>query len=143
MLLALEVKASGAFDHEEAAVANKLLIMMTSGPESPHRLGTPFFQAMAAAALDYEVLIVSTMDATLLLKKGVAETLTVKEGAQKTVLDFIRESKAAGVGLYVCPASLSLHDLTMEDLIPEVDAAMGAARYSEVGLEDDCRVFCY
>jgi predicted peroxiredoxin len=45
--------------------------------------------------------------------------------------------------MYVCPASLSLHDLTMEDLIPEVDGAMGAARYSEVGLDDDCRVFCY
>ncbi len=124
-------------------MANKLLIMMTSGPDSPHRLGTPFFQAMAAAALDYEVLIVTTMDATLLFKKGVAEGLTVKEGANKSVLDFIREAKSAGVGLYVCPASLSLHDLSMDDLIPEVDAAMGAARYSEVGMDDDCRVFCY
>jgi predicted peroxiredoxin len=124
-------------------MANKLLIMMTSGPDSPHRLGTPFFQAMAAAALDYEVLIVTTMDATLLFKKGVAEGLTVKEGANKSVLDFIREAKSAGVSLYVCPASLSLHDLSMDDLIPEVDAAMGAARYSEVGMDDDCRVFCY
>ncbi|MGA2872945.1 MAG: DsrE family protein [Candidatus Dormibacteria bacterium] len=124
-------------------MANRLLIMMTSGPDSPHRLGTPFFQAMAAAALDHEVLIVTTMDATLLFKKGVAERLTVKEGADKTVLDFIREAKSAGVAMYVCPASLSLHDLTMEDLIPEVDGAMGAARYSEVGLDDDCRVFCY
>ena len=124
-------------------MANKLLIMMTSGPDSPHRLGTPFFQAMAAAALDYEVLVVTTMDATLLFKKGVAETLTVKEGANKTVLNFIQEAKSAGVGMYVCPASLSLHDLAMEDLIEEVDGAMGAARYSEVGLDDDCRVFCY
>ena len=124
-------------------MANRLLIMMTSGPDNPHRLGTPFFQAMAAAALDYEALIVTTMDATMLMKKGVAEQLCVKEGAGKTVLDFIRDSKAGGVKLYVCPASLSLHDLTMEDLIPEVDGAMGAAKYTEVGLDDDTRVFCY
>ncbi|HUZ00335.1 MAG TPA: DsrE family protein [Thermomicrobiaceae bacterium] len=124
-------------------MANRMLIMMTSGPESPHRLGTPFFQAMAACALDYEATIVTTMDGTLLMKKGVAEGLTVKEGAGKTVLDFIRDAKAGGAQIYVCPASLELHDMTMEDVIPEVDGAMGAARYSEVGLDDDCRVFCY
>lgn len=124
-------------------MANRMLIMMTSGPESPHRLGTPFFQAMAACALDYEALIVTTMDGTLLLKKGVADKLTVKEGAGKTVLDFIRDAKAGGAQIYVCPASLELHDITMDDLIPEVDGAMGAARYSEIGLDDDCRVFCY
>jgi predicted peroxiredoxin len=124
-------------------VANKILIMMTSGPDTPHRLGTPFFQAMAAAALDYEALIVTTMDATLLVRKGVAEHLNVKEGAGKTVLDFIRDAKAGGVKLYVCPASLNLHDMSMDDVIPEVDGAMGAAKYTEVGLDDDCRVFCY
>jgi uncharacterized protein len=125
------------------AMANKMLIMMTSGPDTPHRLGTPFFQAMAAAALDYEALIVTTMDATLLMKKGVAEHLCVKEGSNKSVLEFIREAKAGGVQLYVCPSSLSLHDMTMDDVIPEVDGAMGAAKYTEVGLDDDCRVFCY
>ena len=124
-------------------MANRLLIMMTSGPDTPHRLGTPFFQALAAAALDYEALIVTTMDATLLVKKGVAEHLSVKEGSGKSVLDFIRDAKTGGVKLYVCPASLSLHDMTMDDVIPEVDGAMGAAKYTEVGLEDDCRVFCY
>ncbi len=124
-------------------MANKMLIMMTSGPDTPHRLGTPFFQAMAACALDYEALIVTTMDATLLMKKGVADHLSVKDGAGKSVLDFIRDAKAGGVKLYVCPASLTLHDMTMEDVIPEVDGAMGAAKYTEVGLDDDCRVFCY
>ena len=124
-------------------MANKMLIMMTSGPDTPRRLGTPFFQATAAVALDYEALIVTTMDATALMKKGVAEKLTVKEGSTKTVLDFIRDAKAGGVKLYVCPASLDLNDMTMEDLIPEVDGAMGAARYTEVGLDDDCQVFCY
>ena len=124
-------------------MANKLLVMMTSGPDSPHRLGTPFFQAMAACALDYEATVVTTMDATLLMKKGVAENVCVKDGAGKTVLDFIRDAKAGGVKLYVCPASLTLHDMTMDDVIPEVDGAMGAARYTEVGLDDDCRVFCY
>ncbi|HUY62049.1 MAG TPA: DsrE family protein, partial [Candidatus Dormibacteraeota bacterium] len=100
-------------------------------------------QAMAATALDYEALIVTTMDGTLLMKQGVSDGLTVKEGAGKSVLQFIRDAKAGGVKIYVCPASLELHGMTMEDLIPEVDGAMGAARYSEIGLDDDCRVFCY
>jgi predicted peroxiredoxin len=124
-------------------VANKLLVMMTSGPDTPHRLGTPFMQAMAAAALDYEALIVTTGDGTLLMKKGVAEHIRIKDGAGKSVLDFIRDAKNGGVKLYICSASLSLHDMTMDDLIPEVDGAMGAAKYTEVGLDDDCRVFCY
>ncbi len=124
-------------------MANKMLIMMTSGPESPHRLGTPFFQAMAAMALDYEALIVTTMDGTLLMKRGIAETITIKDGANKSVLAFIQDAKASGVKIYVCPASLALHDMTMADVIPEVDGAMGAASYSEIGLDDDCRVFCY
>ena len=72
-----------------------------------------------------------------------AEHLNVKEDSGKSVLDFIRDAKAGGVKIYVCPASLNLHDMTMDDVIPEVDGAMGAAKYTEVGLDDDCRVFCY
>lgn len=124
-------------------MANRLLIMMTSGPDTPHRLGTPFFQAMAATTLDVEVTIVFTMDGSLLLKKGIAEKAVVKEGSAKSVYQFMKEAKDFGVKMFVCPSSLELHDLKMEDLIPECDGAMGASSYSAMGLEDDVAVFTY
>jgi hypothetical protein len=122
----------------------KMLIMMTSGPETPHRLGMPFFQAMAAMAIDAEeVVMVFTMDGTLLLKQGVAQSLYIKPGVDKSVHQFMQEAHDYGVKFYVCPSSLELHDLAMNDLIPECDGAMGAAAYSALGFEDDVLTLCY
>ena len=122
----------------------KMLIMMTSGPDTPTRLGTPFHQAMTAVALDAEeVTIVFTMEGTRLLKKGVAETVFAKEGSGHSVYDSITAAKECGVNMYVCPSSLELHGMKLEDCIEELDGAMGAAGYATMGLQDDVVVFCY
>lgn len=122
----------------------RLLIMMTSGPDTPHRLGMPFFQAMAAVALDTEeVTMVFTMDGTLLLKKGIAKDLHVKSGVAKNVYQFMQDAHEMGVKMYVCPSSLELHELGMGDLVPECDGAMGAAAYTSLGFEDDVLTLCY
>ena len=42
--------------------AEKLLIIMTSGPETPRRCATPFFLAQIAAAMEYEVTMLFTSD---------------------------------------------------------------------------------
>ena len=52
---------------------DKILIIMTSGPDTPRRCATPFFFATLAAVMDYEVTMFFTIDGTLLLKKGLAE----------------------------------------------------------------------
>lgn len=123
---------------------NKMLIMMTSGPDTPTRLGTPFHQAMTAVALDaQEVAIVFTMEGTRLLKKGVAEQIVTRAGADQSVYASIQAAKSCGVKLYVCPSSLTLHDMTLDDCIPELDGAMGAAGYASLGLQEDVVVFCY
>lgn len=117
--------------------------MMTSGPDTSNRLETPFNQAMTAVALDAEeVVIVFTMDGTRLLKKGVAEQVFTRDGGP-SVYEAIQNAKECDVKLYVCPSSLELHGLELEDCIPELDGAMGAAGYAAMGLQDDVVVFCY
>lgn len=48
-------------------------IIMTSGPDTPNRLASPFFLAATAAAAEMNVVIYFTGQGTLLLKKDEAE----------------------------------------------------------------------
>ncbi|MCK5092372.1 MAG: DsrE family protein [Gammaproteobacteria bacterium] len=123
---------------------SKMLIMITSGPDTPTRLGTPFHQAMTAIALDAEeVTLVFTMEGTRLLKKGVAAEVYTHEGADHSVHEAIQMAKECGVSFFVCPSSLEMHKLTLEDCIEELDGAMGAAGYAAMGMQDDVVVFTY
>lgn len=124
-------------------MAKKMLIMMTSGPDTPTRLETPFNQAMTAVALDAEeVVVLFTMEGTRLLKKGVAEKIFTRDGGP-SVYEAIQTAKECDVKFFVCPSSLELHNLELEDCIPELDGAMGAAGYAAMGMQDDVVVFCY
>jgi predicted peroxiredoxin len=107
---------------------DKILIIMTSGPDTPRRCATPFFFGTLAAAMDYEVTMFFTIDGTKLLQKGVAENVYPKEGG-KPVSDFIQDAIDAGVKFTACTASMELHDLTQEDLIDGVKMVGGAAMW--------------
>jgi uncharacterized protein len=107
---------------------DNVLIIMTSGPDTPRRCATPFFFASLAAAMDYEVSMFFTIDGTLLLKKGMAETIYPKAGG-KPVSDFLKEAMEAGVKFFACTASTELHDLKPEDLIDGVKMVGGAAMW--------------
>jgi predicted peroxiredoxin len=107
---------------------DKVLIIMTSGPDTPRRCATPFFFASLAVAMDYEVTMFFTIDGTLLLKRGLAETIYPKAGG-KAVGDFLREALDAGVKMLACTASTELHDLQPSDLIDEVKMVGGATMW--------------
>ena len=85
----------------------KVLIVMTSGPDTPRRCATPFFFASLAAAMEYEVTMFFTIDGTLLLKKGMAETVYPKAGG-KPVSDFLKDAMEAGVEV---PGLLGFHGI--------------------------------
>ena len=119
----------------------RVVIFMSSGPETPQRCATPFYMATVAAAMDHEAEMIFQIDGVLLLKKGVADDMAAKEGG-KSILDFIRDAKDADVEMRVCSAALALHDMTPEDLIEECDGVVGAAYMTEKGLEADM-VLCY
>ncbi len=105
---------------------DRILIMVTSGPDTPRRCATPFFMATLAAAMEYDVTMFFTIDGTLLLKKGLAETVFPKAGG-KSVASYLTEALEAGVKMTACTASTELHGLVPEDLIPEVKMVGGAS----------------
>jgi uncharacterized protein len=107
---------------------DKILIIMTSGPDTPRRCATPFFFATLAAAMEYDVTMFFTIDGTLLLKKGVAETVFPKAGG-KPVSDFITDAAEAGVKFTACTASTELHDIQITDLMDGVKMVGGAAMW--------------
>jgi predicted peroxiredoxin len=122
-------------------MASKLMIVMANtDPGRAAELGSPFFQATVAAAMDYHVELVFTGSAGQLAKKGVAEKLFVKEGARKSVYDFIRDAHEAGVHFKVCTPTLELWG---DDLIPEVTEIVGGAYIIEQAMDDEVVTFTY
>lgn len=107
---------------------DNVLIIMTSGPETPRRCATPFFFAHLGAAMEYEVTMFFTIDGILLLKQGVAEGVLPKEGG-KPVSDFMRDAQEAGVKFLACTAATELHDIDESDLIDGVQMVGGATMW--------------
>lgn len=106
---------------------NKVLIIMSTGPENATRCATPFFLATVAAASEKEVKMIFNITGGLLMKKGVAENLVVKEGG-KPIIEFIRQAKDLDVQMFVCSPSFDLVDgYTEKDVIEECDGVVGGA----------------
>ncbi|MFI4986046.1 MAG: DsrE/DsrF/DrsH-like family protein [Alphaproteobacteria bacterium] len=125
-------------------MAHKLLIVLVNtDPRNAEELGSPFFQAAVAAAMDFEVEVICTATAGRLMKRGVAERLTVKAGAAKTVYDFIKDAHAAGAKFLACSGNLELFDMTEADLIPECSGLVGSAYLIDKVMSDDYRVLTY
>lgn len=114
---------------------DKVMIIMTSGPETPRRCATPFFFASLAAAMDYDVTMFFTIDGILLVKKGMAETVYPKQGG-KAVSEFLNEALENGVKFAACSAALELHDLQPSDLIDGVKMVGGASMWQ---IAEDCK----
>lgn len=114
---------------------DKVMIIMTSGPDTPHRCATPFFFASLAVAMENEVTMFFTIDGSQLLKKGVAETVYPKEGG-KPVSGFLQDAMDAGVEFLACTASMELHDLKPEELIDGVRLVGGATMWQ---IAEECK----
>ena len=107
---------------------DKVLIIMTSGPDTPRRCATPFFFAQLGAVMEYEVTMFFTIDGVLLLKKGVADEVYPKAGG-KSAGEFLRDAMEAGVRFTACTAATELHDLQVSDLIDGVEMVGGATMW--------------
>lgn len=120
-------------DAEEQTV----VMVMTSGPSTPHRCATPFYLGAVLAAMDAEVHIFFTMEGVKLMQKGIAEPLTAMEGG-KRVIEFIRDAKRAGVQLHVCRPALPGYEIDPDtDLIDEVDSVARASDLADLMLRAD------
>ncbi|MEO8186561.1 MAG: DsrE family protein [Burkholderiaceae bacterium] len=109
------------------AGTDKLVIVLWSaGPKNPALAAAPFVYALAARALEVDVDMHFTSSAVQWLLPGVADAAHTDAERTKTVGDFIREAKTAGVKLYAC--SMAMHEHARgASLIAECDGHAGAA----------------
>lgn len=123
-------------------MADKLLIVMVNtDPGNPAELGSPFFQATVAAAMEYDVEIILTGRAGELAIKGVAEKILAQEDGSKTIYDLIKEAHQAGAKFKVCIPPFLEHG--SEDLIPEIEETVGGAYIISEAMDDGTVTFTY
>ncbi|MGE5160087.1 MAG: DsrE/DsrF/DrsH-like family protein [Betaproteobacteria bacterium] len=103
-----------------------VIVVWSAGPDRPVLAAAPFVYALAGRAFEVEVEMHFTSTAVRWLVAGVADTAYTDAARTKTVADFIREAKAAGVRLYACSMAMNEHARD-EALIPECDGYAGAA----------------
>jgi uncharacterized protein len=123
----------------------KVVILMTSGPKTPWRCASPFYIAALMASNDADVEMFFNMDGTRLLKKGVAERilpaepncLSVNGKKLKTVYDFMKDAKQAGVKFYSCKQAIDSLGYRPEELIPELDGVVPASEFALRAMEAD------
>ena len=89
-----------------------MAFLVTVPPGDAPRLETMLGYGLAAAAMEYELLIFFALDSALVAKKQVFEKLDAK------VKDRIRQASELGVTLNVCSASANTFGIKAEDLIP-------------------------
>lgn len=103
-----------------------VIVVWSAGPDRPVQAAAPFVYALAARAFEVPVEMHFTSTAVRWLIAGVADGAYTDAARTKTVADFIREAKAAGVRLYACSMAMHEHGRG-EALIPECDGYAGAA----------------
>lgn len=114
-----------------------VVILMTSGPSTPHRCATPFYLGAIMASMDVDVHIFFTMEGVKLAEKGVAENLVAMEGG-KSIIDFMRDAKNAGVTLHVCQPALPGYKIDQSsDIIDEIDSVDMASALADLVLQSD------
>lgn len=103
-----------------------VIVVWLAGPERPVQAAAPFVYALAARALEVPVEMHFTSTAVRWLVAGVADAAYTDAARTKTIADFIREAKAAGIRLYACSMAMNEHG-GGSALIPECDGYAGAA----------------
>ena len=120
--------------------AKSVVIVMTSGPSTRHRCATPFYMGAILASMDAEVRIFFTMEGVKLCRKGVAEHLTAIDGG-KTIIEFMRDAKAAGVRFYLCRPALPGYEMEVDSVIDEVDELSSGGELADLILSCDKALF--
>ena len=94
---------------------DRILYVLTSGPDTPGRLYAPFILALAAKKMDVDSTIFFMMKGVLVARKGVAEDIRV--GSMPPLSEFIRQAREEGVEFVVCEQSTQLLGLSRGDYV--------------------------
>lgn len=117
-------------DHE----GKKILVIQTHGVETPTRTYSPLFYAVAAAAMEMEVMVWFTMNGTNQLKKGAAELVQLDPTSDVTLKSMLQMAMDNDVKLRVCQQSMTLWNMTKDDLIDGVEI-LGATSIIDLALD--------
>lgn len=120
--------------------AKTVVIVMTSGPSTPHRCATPFYMGAILASMDADVKIFFTMEGVKLCQRGVPENLTALDGGKK-IIEFMRDAKAAGARFYLCRPALPGYEMEVENVIDEVDEISSGGVLADLILGCDKTLF--
>ena len=121
-------------------MADKLLIVLSNCDITKVREITPaLVQATVAAAMEYEVELLFTGQASQLVVKGVADKL-INPAEQKSVYDYICAAKKAGVIIKVCTPTM---EDWQDELISEIDETVGSAYMINEAMDDSVATLTY
>lgn len=108
----------------------KLAILLWSAtPAQPELCATPFVHAALAAALDCEVEIHFSGEASRLLVAGVAERLFATPGSGTSIYAFMQEASKLGVRFLACAMAQQAHIPESEATIPEFTGTASATDF--------------
>lgn len=114
----------------------RILVIQTHGVDTPTRTYSPIYYAVAAAAMEMDVMMWFTMNGTNQLKKGEAEKVSLVPESGVTLKTMLAMALDNEVKLRVCQQSLTLWNMEPEDLIDGVEI-LGATSIIDLALEYD------
>ena len=114
----------------------RILVIQTHGVDTPTRTYSPLYYAVAAAAMEMEVMVWFTMNGTNQLRKGEAEKVELVPGSGTTLKTMLQMCLDNEVKLSVCQQSMALWDMQPDDLIDGVKI-LGATSIIDLALSYD------
>ena len=111
-------------------MAEKLVFMVTHGPDDPERATIPFVMGCAALASDVEAVLGFQADGVILTRKGEADHVEATPFPPlATLLDNFRE---LGGSLLVCSPCMQMRDIRPEDLVEGAEIVAAARFVAEI-----------
>jgi predicted peroxiredoxin len=117
----------------------KLVIMVTHGPDEPELATIPFVMAGAAVASDVDVVMGFQGEGCVLMKQGVAEAIEVPSFTP--VRELLKTIKEFGGKLLVCSPCLKNRGLTQDDLVEGAEIVAAGRFVAEVTSATNCLVY--
>ena len=105
---------------------NKLVLMVTHGPENPELSTIPFVMATAAQASDVEVLMGFQGNGVMLMIKGMADHVSAT--GFPPLKDLLKIYAETGGKLYVCGPCVGSRTIAQQDMVKGA-TIVGAATF--------------
>ncbi len=112
----------------------KILYIVTSGTDEPHRLYAPFVLATTARAMDIDATIYFLINGVMVMKQGEAEKIQL--GSFPPLKEVIDQAIKAGVKLMACDQSTQMLGLERGGYLKEC-GVVGSATLNDLALEAD------